>query len=196
MKEGRQLMANIDSCGMLLLRLALMDFFLTMSANWLSSCRSRLPNSQSPPERKFNCFNLLRLVVEWGRGVDMKSWTGLGLVVALAGCGGVPSGPVTDQEMAQVVREINREGAEIFADEFPGMTGQARLDPDNILVLMLVNTPTGKRTYDPNALRRLLRPQICEDGNFRRLIDNGWKVRLEMTSNMGSELPAIQFARC
>ena len=117
-------------------------------------------------------------------------------MVALAGCGGVPSGPVTDQEMAQVVREINREGAEIFADEFPGMTGQARLDPDNILVLMLVNTPTGKRTYDPNALRRLLRPQICEDGNFRRLIDNGWKVRLEMTSNMGSELPAIQFARC
>ena len=73
---------------------------------------------------------------------------------------------------------------------------KARIDDGKTLVLIIGNVPLGNTTYDPNAMRKTLRPQICGSRNYRELIEDGGKVRVEMTTNYGKELPAVQFARC
>lgn len=118
------------------------------------------------------------------------------IAVTLAGCGGVFDERSTLEVLPDVVRDINRSGSAEIAKEIPGVTMKARIDDGSTLVLMMGNVPVGTSTYDPNAVRKALRPQVCGSRNYRELIEGGGKVRVEMTTNFGKELPAVQFARC
>ena len=126
----------------------------------------------------------------------MKTWLTIACIPLLAGCGNMLVGEVTPELLPDVVEEINEHGTLEIGKEFPGVTMEARLDNEDTLVIMMGNVPLGNRTYNPNAVRRLLRGEVCNDTVLSELIANGGKVRLEMTSNFGKELPAVQFARC
>lgn len=105
-------------------------------------------------------------------------------------------GEITPELLPDLAEEINTRGTLEIGKDFPGVTMKARVDETDTLVVMLGNVPLGNRTYDPNAVRRSLRGEVCSDRHLRELIANGGKVRLEMTTNFGKELPAVQFARC
>ena len=126
----------------------------------------------------------------------MKIWAAIAAIPLLAGCQDMLMGEVTPELLPDLVEEINTHGTLEMGKQFPGVTMKARVDNADTLVIMMGNVPLGNTTYDPNAVRRLLRSEVCEDGNLRQLIDNGGKVRLEMTTNFGKELPGVQFARC
>lgn len=117
-------------------------------------------------------------------------------IVSLSACGGVVDNRTALEKLPDVVEMINRDGTTEIARDFPGVRAAARIDDGDTLVIMMSNVPFGGRTFDPNAVRRSLRPQVCGSENYRELFEAGGKVRLEMTSDHGKELPAIQYARC
>lgn len=122
----------------------------------------------------------------------VKHWGMVSLAATLAAC----SAGVSTADLPTVVRGINAGEADHLFEEMPGVEVSARIDEGNTLVLKARNLPTGNQTYDPNRMRAELRPEVCADGAFRKLIDEGGRLRFEMVSNTGKELPAIQFARC
>ena len=114
----------------------------------------------------------------------------------VTGCGGAFEQRSTLEVLPDVVAEINRSGTAEIGKQMPGVTMKARIDDGKTLVLLMGNVPMGNQSYDPNALRKTLRPEVCGSDNYRDLIEDGGKIRLEMTTNFGKKLPAIQFARC
>lgn len=122
-----------------------------------------------------------------------KSAIGI-VALALAGCGVIGQPQSLEQRLGDAVERFNNDTSSL-GKGFEGTTRKARLEGDT-LVFMIANLPTGNETYDPHAMRRILRPEMCDDSDFRELIEDGVKIRFELTSNFGKELPAIQFARC
>lgn len=119
----------------------------------------------------------------------------MGLVaIALAGCGGGGADSL-ESDLADAVRAINEGGGQSIGGEFPDSKLNARMEGDT-LVLIMSNAPMGKRTFDPNVLRKTLRPEICGSAEYRRLIEAGYKLRVEIVSNTGHRLPPVQYARC
>lgn len=118
-------------------------------------------------------------------------------IAPLAACGGLIEPLSAEQRLARSVDNFNNswERSDI-ARQLPGSKMAARIDNGDTLVLMVDNLPVGNRTFDPNAVRKTMRPTLCDDSDFRELMDAGIKVRFEMTSNFGKPLPAVQFARC
>ena len=122
----------------------------------------------------------------------LRIWGVIGLGAMVAACN--PS--VSKDDLPTIVRGVNAGEADYLFKEMPGVELSARIDEGDTLVLKVENLPTGNQTYDPNLMRKQLRPEICGEGAFRQLIDEGGRLRFEMVSNTGKELPAIQFARC
>ncbi|MEM7780721.1 MAG: hypothetical protein AAF697_10050 [Pseudomonadota bacterium] len=120
----------------------------------------------------------------------------LSTAALLASCGDFPGQKGAIESLPDVVREINESGTSELAKDIPGATMKARIDDGDTLVLMMGNIPSGNRSFDPYTVRKTLRPEVCASDNYRQLFEEGGKVRVEMTSNFGKELPAIQFARC
>ncbi len=129
-------------------------------------------------------------------GILTKSVAAASLGLTLSACGALT--PMTPEErLAYSVKHFNSEAATAEMDkQLPGSKMAARVDNGDTLVLMVTNVPTGNRTFDPNTLRKVMRPTLCDDRDFRQLMEDGINVRFELTSNFGKELPAVQFARC
>lgn len=125
----------------------------------------------------------------------MAKWIVLGVLALLPACGMLENKSAIEV-MPDVARNINESGTAEFAKIFPNATMNARVDNGDTMVLIMGNMPLGNETYDPMALQKLLRPKLCATQNFRDLIAEGGKIRVEMTSNFGKQLPAIQFTRC
>ena len=66
----------------------------------------------------------------------------------------------------------------------------------DILVVKMENVPTGNEIMDPDVMRRLLRPKVCETESGRSFIEAGGKVRIEWISHTGYESPPSTLARC
>ena len=98
--------------------------------------------------------------------------------------------------MADAVQRYNAAEAR-STESGPGIvTRRALLEGGDTLVFKLGNMPTGNTTFDPYAMRKSLRPELCDDAGLRELVEQGVKVRFDITSNYGKELPYIQFTRC
>lgn len=122
----------------------------------------------------------------------MKIWILLATSAVIAAC----SPGVSKDNLPAVVRAVNNGSADYLFADIPGAKVSARVDPGDTLVLKVTNVPTGNQTFDPNAVRKALREEVCEHGSYGQLIAQGGKVRFEFVSNFGKDLPAIQFAHC
>ena len=112
--------------------------------------------------------------------------------LALAGCGG----PETLEEaLGNAADFYNSSSNNLQTSQLKNTKIKADVSGD-LLTIRLTNFPSGTRTYDPNALRKLLREKLCEIGSARAIFDMGGKIRIELQSNYGKELPPVQVARC
>lgn len=109
--------------------------------------------------------------------------------VALAGCGG----PETlDEALNDAASFFNRNADSL---DLKGVKLSATVEGD-VLTMKMTNFPSGTRTFDPNAARKLFREKLCGIGSAREILDMGGKIRVELRSNYGKDLPAVQVAGC
>lgn len=126
----------------------------------------------------------------------MKSIQILALALLLMGCGGLVGEPKsTEARLAAMVERYNEVQASAKTDDQSGAQRHARIEGGNTLVIEITNVPTGNSTFDPNAMRKSLRPEICDD-LMRELLDAGISVRFDLTSNFGKKQPSVHFSRC
>lgn len=127
--------------------------------------------------------------------MGLRAWALLG-AAALSACGsGIGGGRTLEETLDGAAAHMNRNSAKIVGN-LPGSKMTARVENGDTIVLRLTNVPSGTQTYDPNAVRKMFRPEFCNKTLYNKVFAKGGKVRLELVSNFGKELPAIQFARC
>lgn len=121
--------------------------------------------------------------------------------LALAACGGPILGPGTlEDKLAIGADYANTHGTQQMRAQIGPSFGKAsvsaRVDNGDTLVVMIENLPSGKATWDPNVMRKKLRPEMCREPVYHEIFGSGGKVRLEVTSNIGQELPAVTVGSC
>lgn len=110
----------------------------------------------------------------------------------LAACADAP----LEQRLAESVQRFNESEARNAPSSPGALTRTVHIEGGDTLVFKLDNIPTGNTSFDPNAMRKSLRAEFCEDRAMRELLEAGVKVRFDLTSNYGKELPSVKFARC
>jgi hypothetical protein len=125
----------------------------------------------------------------------------IALPVALTACGGPILGPGTlEDKLAVGADYTNTYGTEQMRRQIGPSFGKAsvsaRVDNADTLVVMIEGLPSGNATWDPNVMRKRLRPEMCSEPVYHELFGAGGKVRLEVISNIGRELPAVKVSSC
>lgn len=115
----------------------------------------------------------------------------------LSGCGAIFGPPQTlAEELEEAAYFFNSRGTAMLPDEF----GKARIEAEvigkDLIVIRLVDLPSGHVTIDSAVARKKLRPKLCETSSARDLFERGGKIRLEIISNIGVEAAAFQIASC
>lgn len=116
--------------------------------------------------------------------------------LALAGCGALAAPMTLEESMQDAADFFNKNGASFLPKEIEQAKVSARVEDGEIMVIRLENIPTGNATFDANYARKMFRPKLCEQSSSRKIIEQGGKIRVEMRSNIGKELPSVQVARC
>lgn len=113
-------------------------------------------------------------------------------VVALAGCGG----PETlDEALNDAAGFFNKNAKSLQTPQLKNTKLSASV-ADDVLTIRMTNFPSGTRTFSANAARKLFRAKLCDMSSSREILDMGGKIRVELRSNYGKELPPVQIARC
>ncbi|MCB2085940.1 MAG: hypothetical protein H6920_05645 [Sphingomonadaceae bacterium] len=107
---------------------------------------------------------------------------------------------VTEQNLPEMLEGaanfINTDGQSMMSDEIGNARISARAEGGDTLVMRIENIPTGSYTFDPDAMRKMMRPHVCDQSGNRSVIDAGGKFRIEMISNTGKASPPFTIARC
>lgn len=124
----------------------------------------------------------------------MRSVLVLCSTVLLASCGFMPASNETlEESLLGAAEYVNGDGQSLLAD-FPGRIS-ARAEGD-VLIIRFEDLPTGSHIFEEAALRRQLRPLVCDEAENREVIDRGGKFRVEMISNIGTVAPPVTIAHC
>ena len=126
----------------------------------------------------------------------MKNVSVLVMAGLLAGCGSASAPPTLDETLAGAASHFNRGGLSLINEELGATSMSARVENEDTLVMLVEGINTGRMTFDPQAMTRLMRDNICEDSWNRRVFESGGRLRIDFVSNFGHELPSIYFARC
>ena len=122
----------------------------------------------------------------------MKNLMMVAGAIALTGCGG----PETLEEALQANADhLNRNASALQTTQLKNTKVSASVEGDVLLVRM-TNFPSGTRTFSANAARKLFRQKLCDIGMSRDVLEMGGKIRVELRSNYGKDLPPVQVARC
>jgi hypothetical protein len=115
----------------------------------------------------------------------------------LSGCGAIFGPPQTlDEELEDAARFFNNRGTAMLPDEFGKARMEAEVIGTDLIVIRILDLPSGHATIDPAAARKLLRPKLCETSSARDVFERGGKLRFEIVSNIGVEATAFQIASC
>jgi hypothetical protein len=118
-------------------------------------------------------------------------------LVGMSGCGAVSNQPQTlEAELESAASFFNSVDADMLPDEFGKARMEAEVIGKDVIVIRIVDMPTGHVTIDPAVARKELRPKVCETSNAREIIERGGKIRFEIFSNIGVETTAFQIASC
>lgn len=119
------------------------------------------------------------------------------MVLALAGCGNAFAGPPALKDtLNRTAGELRAQAPALFAEDFGEMKFVPRVEGKDTLVLRFENAPVGSKAFDPNVIQRTVRPKVCEIGALRTVIESGGRIKLELASPIGAELPPVLFSRC
>ena len=126
----------------------------------------------------------------------MNHWIIALSTTTLAGCGAIAAPMTLKESMQDAADFFNVNGASFLPGEIAQAKVSARVEDGDTMVIRLENMPTGHATYDANYARKMLRPKLCDTRSGRNMIEQGGKIRVEMRSNIGKELPPVQIAHC
>ncbi len=112
----------------------------------------------------------------------------------LASCGFLsPSNETLEESLQGAADFINGDGQSLLP-EIPGKVS-ARAE-GNILVLRIVDIPTGNHAFDEGLMRKAIRPGVCDHWENRDVIDRGGKFRIELVSDIGTVSPPVTISHC
>ena len=112
--------------------------------------------------------------------------------LALAGCG---EPETLDEALGNAAHYFNKNATALQTAALKDTKLSASVT-DEVLTIRMANFPSGTRTFDPNAARKLFREKLCDLNSSRNILDMGGKIRVELRSNYGKDLPPVQVARC
>lgn len=115
--------------------------------------------------------------------------------VALASCG-EPAPPTLAERIERTAASFNKNAPGLLPSQFGDTQLSSRLEGDDTLVMRFANAPVADKTFDPNAVRKMMRRKVCETGPVNKLIQDGGRLKIELVSHVGAEFPAVYFARC
>lgn len=116
---------------------------------------------------------------------------------ALTGCGSVIGPPQTlEEELQSAASYFNTAGTAMLPDEFGKARMEAEVIGKDLIVIRIVDLPSGHLTIDPATARQKFRPKLCDKSNAQDLFDRGGKIRFEIVSNIGVEATAFQIVSC
>nr|WP_137677363.1 hypothetical protein [Parerythrobacter lutipelagi] len=118
------------------------------------------------------------------------------LAATLTACGPGVSEQNLPQTLEGAANFINTDGQAMLAGEMGNAQVSAAAEGGDTLVLKIENLPTGNQVMDPNVMRKMLRPSICDNSGNRSVIDAGGKFRVEFISNTGKASPPVTIANC
>ena len=122
----------------------------------------------------------------------MKKLMMLAGALTLTACGG----PETLEEALQAnASHLNRNANALKPAQLKNTKVTASVEGD-VLLIKMTNFPSGTRTFSANAARKLFRQKLCDMSMSRDVLDMGGKIRVELRSNYGKDLPPVQVARC
>lgn len=91
---------------------------------------------------------------------------------------------------------FNTHGLDIINEELSATAMKASVKGADTLVMRVEGIATGNLTFDPIAMTKMMRENVCENDWNRRVFEKGGRLRIELVSNYGKELPPILFAQC
>lgn len=91
---------------------------------------------------------------------------------------------------------FNRNGLGIINEDLNATGMKASVEGDDTLVMRVEGIATGNLTFDPIAMTKVMRGNVCDNSWNRRVFEKGGRLRVEFVSNYGKELPPIFFAKC
>ncbi|QDH33141.1 hypothetical protein [Porphyrobacter sp. YT40] len=117
----------------------------------------------------------------------------LAAMMLATGCGG----PQTlDEALASAAKHFNNRGTGMLSDEFKSSRVEAAVSGGNMLVLRVLDTPTGNATLDSVVARKSIGPRLCDMSRVRSVLEKGGTLRVEIVSNIGVEATSFQMAKC
>ena len=117
--------------------------------------------------------------------------------VALASCGQAQAGPdAVKNSIKRAAASFNSQAPDLLGEEFGSTKVSSRIEGEDTLVLRIANAPVGDKSFDPNFVRKMMRPKVCETGEIRDIIDRGGRLKIELVSHIGAEFPPVLFSRC
>ncbi len=118
--------------------------------------------------------------------------------IALAGfaaaCSAEPD--TLEGTLDKAANHFNKHGLDTINDQLKATAVKASVKDGLTLVMRVEGVATGNLTFDPIAMTKVMRKNICENDWNRRVFEKGGRLRIELVSNYGKELPAILFAKC
>ena len=130
----------------------------------------------------------------------MKKGVVLAALVVAGGCGPILGPGSLEDKLAVAEDYVNRHGTDQMRKQIGPQFGSAkvssRVDGNDTLVIVIKDLPTGKASWDPFVMRKTLRGDMCAQAVYRELFEAGGKAKLEVTSNIGFQLPSVQVAGC
>lgn len=130
----------------------------------------------------------------------MKKGFVLAVCALAGGCGPILGPGTLEDKLAVAADYVNSHGTEQMRSQIGAQFGNAkvssRIDGVDTLVIVIKDLPTGKASWDPFVMRKTLRNDMCAQAVYRELFEAGGKAKLEVTSNIGFQLPNVQVAGC
>lgn len=114
----------------------------------------------------------------------------------MAGCGDLV-GPANLQDALAEAEQLTNDPRTAFRNpDFPDANVDGRIEAPKTFVIRHSNVKTITRTFDPRAMEKSIRADVCDQRPLRNVIDKGGIVRVEMVTHIGDELPHLFFSRC
>ncbi|MEP0189078.1 MAG: hypothetical protein ABJP70_04645 [Erythrobacter sp.] len=124
----------------------------------------------------------------------MRTIISLALAGLIAACSTAPD--TLEGTLDRAANHFNQNGLDIINEELKATGMNVSVEGEDTLVMRVEGIATGNLTFDPIAMTKVMRENICESDWNRRVFEKGGRLRIELVSNYGKELPPILFAKC
>jgi hypothetical protein len=115
--------------------------------------------------------------------------------LAVAACGGGAPDTLAGT-LAGAAAHFNKNGLSLVNAELKPTGVKASVRGKDTLVVRIDGVATGRATFIPQKMQTSMRENVCGQDWNKRVFARGGKLRVELVSNVGEELPPLLFNHC